>query len=348
MSGGRKGWFGAAFAVVNAAVLAFVLLREPDLALGLSVFTGLDFAWAAACIALAAAFLLLAALALYESARGCGGRVSALSMIRAELCSRFYVMVSPLGAAGQPMYVYQLTRSGLSSSQATAAVAARFVANQAAFQGAYLAAAMMMWRGIGAWARTAVTLSLTLNLWMLAFIILVAVAPRPLLFAVRQMVRLLHALRVSKDPDALEVELFHGVAQYAQHFRSAGFRTVAVSFALCALQALCFSCFAPCVYFALGLSGVPAIELAALSLVVMSAVAFVPTPGNAGGAEGAFYALLGGPFGYANRLSGMLAWRTLSYYLPLVASGVTLGIWMLSTGVRRKRAQRSERLCPPQ
>ena len=46
----------------------------------------------------------------------------------------------------------------------------------------------------------------------------------------------------------------------------------------------------------------------------------IPLPGGTGGAEGGFAVLFGGMFGDANVAAGYVVWRSVEYFLPVLAA----------------------------
>ena len=80
------------------------------------------------------------------------------------------------------------------------------------------------------------------------------------------------------------------------------------------------------------------LESFATTLVVTSAVYFVPTPGNAGAAEGAFYIVFSAlSAGYV--FWAMLIWRFFSYYIYIIFGPITYFFMNLE----KKRGEKSEK-----
>jgi uncharacterized protein (TIRG00374 family) len=74
-----------------------------------------------------------------------------------------------------------------------------------------------------------------------------------------------------------------------------------------------------------------------LQWMTFAAMAFFPSPGAIGGAEGAFYAVYSGIVPAAALGAALISWRVLTFYVPmLLASAGTLGIEGWSSARRRQ------------
>ena len=80
------------------------------------------------------------------------------------------------------------------------------------------------------------------------------------------------------------------------------------------------------------------IDIFFMCVYTYAAVTYIPTPGNAGAAEGTFYALFK-TLKSGNIFWAMLIWRFLSYYMFL-ATGVGIYIYNF---VKNKRALRDKK-----
>ena len=77
----------------------------------------------------------------------------------------------------------------------------------------------------------------------------------------------------------------------------------------------------------------------AMCLYVYASVAFVPTPGNAGAAEGSFY-LLFNELDVSGLFWAMLVWRFLCYYSFLLMGMLVYAVHTVEKAVKRWRHKR--------
>ena len=84
-----------------------------------------------------------------------------------------------------------------------------------------------------------------------------------------------------------------------------------------------------------------------ITVYIYAAVTFIPTPGNAGAAEGTFYALFSVLTG-AYLFWAMLVWRFFCYYLFLVMGGLVFAYNALQARRARKALPASENVIEAQ
>lgn len=93
------------------------------------------------------------------------------------------------------------------------------------------------------------------------------------------------------------------------------------------------------VYRALGLSGCGVLEMVGIQALLALAVNCLPIPGAVGASEAAFLTACAAVFGAGHVAAAMLLSRGLSFYLPLVVSGVFTALthlWTRSGGEKKK------------
>ena len=98
------------------------------------------------------------------------------------------------------------------------------------------------------------------------------------------------------------------------------------SFCIVLLQRVLYLLIPWCVYEAMGLSGVTVWQMMGLQLLLSVSVEMMPLPGAVGISESVSLVLYDAIFGADFRYSAVILTRGISYYLPLLVSGVvTLG-----------------------
>ncbi|MBQ2275932.1 MAG: lysylphosphatidylglycerol synthase transmembrane domain-containing protein [Lachnospiraceae bacterium] len=93
---------------------------------------------------------------------------------------------------------------------------------------------------------------------------------------------------------------------------------------------------------ALGAENISFIKSVCLQVIVYCVVSYIPTPGNAGASEGAFYVIYGA-FLSSHILSFcMLLWRLITYYFMLGISGFVVVSQYLIVGSRKESVELNE------
>ena len=112
------------------------------------------------------------------------------------------------------------------------------------------------------------------------------------------------------------------------------------------LQILIFYTVNYCVYRSLGLNETNALTIISLQAVLYVAVAFVPTPGAAGGAEAGFLLLFGPIYGSGHTAVAMILWRLITFYFVILFGGIYLSIHSIRVG--KDQAKQIEEECDDQ
>lgn len=83
------------------------------------------------------------------------------------------------------------------------------------------------------------------------------------------------------------------------------------------------------------MSGLPISFFILRQALLYVSVAFIPTPGSAGGAEAVFLMMFGSVFGAGTPVA-MIIWRFIIFYLILILGGIYVGIFTLNKERKRK------------
>ena len=140
--------------------------------------------------------------------------------------------------------------------------------------------------------------------------------------------RLLSRLRVVRRQEAAQEKLDAWLASFhdCAGFMRAHPWPVIKSFCIVLFQRVLYLLIPWCVYEAMGLSGVTVWQMMGLQLLLSVSVEMMPLPGAVGISESVSLVLYDAIFGAQFRYPAVILTRGISYYLPLLVSGmVTLG-----------------------
>lgn len=253
------------------------------------------------------------------------GRFDRKGALECALLGKYYDNVTPFGAGGQPFQIHYLKKRGYSSGTSAAAPAMGFLTQQVAF---VIAAAVVLISNRSV-MQSVPLLNITAYVGLLLYtllplaIIMFAFVPKPFKAMVRGIVKVGGWLHIIKDVDATCDKWLAGIDEYIRCIRLfASHPMVFIKLILFSLMYQVAILSIP--FFMLRTFGGTGDWWTVFSLVVYiyAAITVVPTPGNAGAAEGSFYAVFsslnGGMLFWA-----MIAWRILVYYSWLVC-GIVL------------------------
>ena len=237
----------------------------------------------------------------------------------------YYDCITPAAIGGQPFQIYYMHKhSKLSSGEATAVPVFGMISSQIAF---LIVAIICFMFGNADYNNPALMIPAWLGLIFYAFwpILLLGTSFFPKFTAkfLKSCVKFLAKIHIFKNPENTFDKIEREVKNYSNSvkliLKSRGL------FIRVLLLAILFQILIASIpYFVLLAFGgeIGYIECLSTTLAVMSAICFIPTPGNAGVAEGTFFVVFSAlADGYV--FWAMLAWRFFSYYIYIIMGLLT-------------------------
>lgn len=256
----------------------------------------------------------------------------------------YFSSVTPSATGGQPAEVFYMTRRGISAAHGALAMLLFTIFHQVASVtyglGAWLLAPEILaslGTGLGVLLGYGLTALTLLTVGMVTLLIY----PRPVEHLCRWFLRLGARLRLVKDLAKSEAGLAHQMEEYALGAALLRGRILLPVWllGLAMIQQGSRFLITWTVYRALGLSALGPAELVGTQALVALAVGCLPIPGAVGASEAAFLAAFRGQFGPALTPAAMVLYRGLSFYLPLLVTGVATAILHFSTRPRRENSR---------
>ena len=246
---------------------------------------------------------------------------------------KYYDNITPFGAGGQPFQIFYLRKQGFSAGTCAALPIADFLTQQFAF----VLIGIVVFIANRQVIDKALVIRVSAYVGLLVYsavplgILLSTIAPNFVRRVVSGVCRLLQKLHILKDAEHTAEGIHNALDEYSASIRSLTgrphFLLMMMLFSLIYQTAILSIPF-----FMLRAFGGSGDWWTVFSLVVYiyAAITIVPTPGNAGAAEGSFYAV------FASLESGylfwaMIAWRVVVYYSWLIVGFIVLA---RSTGKR--------------
>ncbi len=243
---------------------------------------------------------------------------------RTVLLGKYYDNITPAAIGGQPFQIYYMRHnSGLPVGASTSIPIVGMISNQIGFL--LIAIICFLFGGI-AYTRPALIVTAWIGLLFYAFwpvmVAGVSFFPKPTTRFLKFIVKILAKLRIVKNRNKALLRIEHEVEEYAKSVKLI-MKTRGLFLQVVGLSVLFNALVASIPFFVLTAFGgnVSFIECFILTVAVMSAVYFIPTPGNAGAAEGTFFLVFSAlSSGYV--FWAMLVWRFFSYYIYIIAGPV--------------------------
>lgn len=265
------------------------------------------------------------------------GRVDLRGAFECAVLGKYYDNVTPLGAGGQPFQMYYLKKRGLSKGSSAALPVAGFLSLQTAF--IMIALVVFIFNGSVADEVAAIRISAYVGLGFYMFvplcIVLFTVMPNSFAKVVCAVAKPLHKLRIIKDYDRAVNSIYSSLNEYSTSLNLLR-HDPALLIKLMVFSLIYQVAVMSIPFFVLWAFGGSNSWWTVFSQVVFiyAAITIVPTPGNAGAAEGSFYMVFSS-LSQGFLFWGMMIWRVLVYYCWLAMGLILMATMRFSDKKRR-------------
>lgn len=267
-----------------------------------------------------------------------GERVSLRAALETMILGKYYDYITPSGAGGQPFQIWNLHAKGYSQGAASAMPLASFVTMQFGF---VLIAIPVFLFNNGAVDSVAIRIAAYVGLvaYMLVpiMIVLSAISPAASAKIVGFFVKIGAKLRLVKHPARTAEKAENALLRYSDSLKTIA-KSPILLVALFVFSVLYQAAICSIPYFVVRMFGgqLGFIQSLSMCVYVYFSVTIIPTPGNAGAAEGSFY-LLFNQLDTSGLFWAMLIWRFLTYYIFLILGLLVYAVRALERLFRRKR-----------
>ncbi len=305
--------------------------------------------------------ILLESLKIFLMIQKTSKKAMPLTAFNCAALGKFYDYITPLGTGGQPFQIYYLAKKGVPSGPAGAIPIGSFFLNQLAFfvlsvvcfiigidsaaigiQGEIVPLYIQIFAYIGSVFMVSISL----------FLVVFSFMPKVGCAIIRFGVAVLTKLHLCKSPEKWRQKGYRAIYNNKRNmqilFKSK--RVLIVCTLLSFLYAICM-CSMP--YFTLLLfrdmlpfepSWRAWFEITDITFFIMCAVSFIPTPGNAGAADGTFYGLFKSVLTVAGTcFTGMMIWRLFSFYAFIILGVIVFIGTKVAAKVKQNQKMRMKR-----
>ena len=274
--------------------------------------------------------------------RRLGERVSRRLAFETAVLGKYYDYLTPSGAGGQSFQIWNFHAKGYSGGASSAMPMASFVTMQFGF--VLLALTVFLFNSSAAdtvGIRIAAYVGLVFYSIVPILVVLSAISPQTVARIVSFFVRIGAKLRILKHPERTEERAENALKRYSDSLRFiAKSKWLLAALFLLSIVYQTAICSIP--YFVVNAFGGTLGYFDALSMCVYvyASVTIVPTPGNAGAAEGSFYILFN-QLDTSGLFWAMLVWRFLCYYSFLLLGLLIYAVHAAEKAIAKRRSHRS-------
>ncbi|MBQ6147723.1 flippase-like domain-containing protein [Candidatus Saccharibacteria bacterium] len=251
------------------------------------------------------------------------------------LLGRYYDNITPAAIGGQPFQISHMLKSGVPSEHAAMVPILGFVTTQLAF---VLLGILTLIFGanivLSPVTYAAAYFGLILYASLPVLILFFALTPKTAKKLLSALFKFLNKIHVVKNVRKTEEKVFTEIEKYSKCIKDVvkNKKMLGKTMGLSLVYQLGMTSIPFFVISAFG-GGISYLAATMTTISIMAAISFVPTPGNAGAAEGSFYLVFSAlSSGYT--FWAMITWRFFSYYLFIALGGLTY----LELGLDKKKS----------
>ncbi len=263
---------------------------------------------------------------------------------RTVLLGRYYDNITPAAVGGQPFQIYYMRKNAkISNGLATTIPIFGMISIQISF--IIIAVLCFLFGGI-MYSNPALAVTAWFGLLFYAFwpvaIGTATFFPKATTKIITFVVKILAKLRIVKNREEAIQKTEHEISEYVRCVKMI-LKRGKLFIAIIAMSTVFNVLMAMIPYFLLTAFGgqMDLLQCFTLTIAVMSAVYFVPTPGNSGAAEGTFYVVFSAlSSGYV--FWAMLFWRFFSYYIYIIMGPIIYFVMHLEKKRGKKAFQKAQ------
>lgn len=258
------------------------------------------------------------------------------------IVGQYYNLITPGSSGGQPLQLYEMTKRGYSMGSGTAVLVQKYALYQITVTLIAVLATLLNLNYINTGlpaVRGLVAVGLIINIAGALLVIMMALNAELCRRFLTGCVRFLNRLHIIKDVAGF----YDKIDQFVDDYRSAidGLKKNKLEtlglFGVSAAQILVFFSINYLVYRSLGLSGASPFLIISMQAILYVAVAFIPTPGAAGGAEAGFALVFAPIYGSVNTSVGLVVWRIITFYFIILFGGIFLAVRSALLGRKQRK-----------
>ena len=333
------------FVLLNIGVVVWAALNEfngkPPGAIGLK-FTPKALLFLGCTAGCLAVLLLAETLKYCLMMRSLKEPVSFRVAFETAVLGKYYDSITPSGAGGQPFQIYWLHKHGYSDGGSSAMPITGYVTAQMGFILLALGV-FIFWRSVDLEAIRYTAYAGLLLFSLIPFLlVLFSLMPETVKKLVSAVIRFCGRLKIVKKPEETTEQVMGMLNSYNESF-SMIVKDKVTGLCLLGLSLIFRLALCSMPYFVLKMFGasVKFMPIFCSTIYIYASIALVPTPGNAGAAEGAFY-LVFSAMGSNGVFWSMLIWRLFSHYSFIIAGAIVYGVNAIEAKRKAKENRNSE------
>ena len=326
---------------LNIIILAIVLIVQLSGNAKTVIAPTINWKFIAILAAVVAGIILVDTLKIFVMIRASTKKFRPILSYKTSALGRYYDNITPMSTGGQPFQIFYMNKRGVRGDIATGIPLVKYIMWQITY--VIICTFVLIYNSIkyGSAANAIITtvawIAIAINLTIFLTVVLLSISKKVGPKIVITILKLLSKMHIIKNYQKTFRKVMRFVLNYQKTFKTLLKNPIVLilEFILAAAEIIAYNLIPYVVYLAF----VPEATLAPLFVFIQSIIcslslAFVPTPGSSGGAEGIFMFVFAGVFTESGLFWPLLVWRMATYYVYLL-QGLLVLVYDFLIGNRR-------------
>lgn len=312
--------------VIFMALFVYMVIVD-GLANMISTIKSVDPLWIAAGLGCMLIYWLLEALVLNVLCKKIYPEQKYFNSFKITMIGQLFNNITPFSSGGQPIQAVIMAKEGKSMGNSATILLIKFIVFQAVhvlYTLVVLIFKFTYFRNLISNFADLALIGFTVNSAVIIALIAVGINQNLAFVILKPIYKLLGKFGIMKDIDNRLIKLRHDVDEFHGKFKVMKSEKVAILKATfyTVLQVTAFFTVAYTVYRAFGFNGNEFINILCAQAFLTMIMAFVPTPGAGGVAEGGFYIIFLKFFSVQTINMAIMFWRIYTFYIPILVGGL--------------------------
>ncbi|MFW6262668.1 MAG: lysylphosphatidylglycerol synthase transmembrane domain-containing protein [Thermotogota bacterium] len=242
--------------------------------------------------------------------------------LKTVIVTQFTNMITPFMSGGQPATLFVLNRFGLDIASSFSAMFIKSMMYQFFLSLSGFVCLLITFNTLESIAKNAAITGIVINLGIVMGILTIGISESAAKKLISFIIGILRKVRVIKNNRETQQNIYENIKKFNNSFKE--FRQEKKRLLFLFMMTGCqFTLFNLCAFVLLnGFGAFSTVNVFARLVLINSSALIVPTPGNSGGAEGLFAIFLNAILPDGIMGAGILIWRLIVFYLPVIILGV--------------------------
>ncbi|MEG1704994.1 MAG: lysylphosphatidylglycerol synthase transmembrane domain-containing protein [Clostridia bacterium] len=295
----------------------------------LNIIKNIDPMWAIIGVLLIILYWLIESLVLNIITKKVYKNEDFIDSLQVTMIGQLFNNITPFSSGGQPMQAITMVKNGVSITSSVSILLIKFIIYQASL--VIYTSIIMIFKYV--YFKEIVTgfvslsiIGFVINFAVIVFLIMVGINKKFVYGILKTIYKYLDKIGLLKNSQQKLEKLRTDMDKFHEEFKVIKKEKIMIfkTMILTIIQLTAFSTITYAVYRAFGHNSESIINIISAQTFLMMIMAFIPTPGAGGAAEGGFFVIFKTFFAVNEIKMAILFWRIYTFYLPILVGGLFL------------------------